>query len=132
MIGNSDWALPVYHNVKLMRSKADSLSKPFVVPYDLDYCGLVNARYAIPPESLPIQSVLERFYFGFPRTMEELQSALQIFRLQRQAMDSLIQNFEPLSTQNKKEMSKYLDEFFEITEKERDIRDVFINNARRE
>ncbi|MGZ8557445.1 MAG: hypothetical protein ACXWWC_03890 [Chitinophagaceae bacterium] len=132
MIGNSDWAVPIYHNVKLIRSKKDSLSRPFVVPYDLDYCGLVNARYAIPPESLPIKSVTERFYFGFPRTMEELQSVLQIFREQRKAMNALIQNCEPLSAQNKKEMIKYLDDFFEITEKERDIRDHFINKARRE
>ncbi len=132
MIGNSDWALPVYHNVKLIRSKKDSLSRPFVVPYDLDYCGLVNARYAVPPESLPIKSVRERFYFGFPRTMEELQSALEIFRQQRKEIDSLILNFEPLSTQNKKEMIKYLDEFFEITEKERSVRELFINHARRE
>jgi len=132
MIGNSDWAIPVYHNVKLIRSKKDSLSRPFVVPYDLDYCGLVNARYAIPPETLPIKSVVERFYFGFPRTIEELQSALQIFRQNRQAMKSLIQNVEPLSAQNKKEMINYLDEFFEITEKEKDIRELFINNARRE
>lgn len=132
MIGNSDWAIPVYHNVKLIRSKKDSLSRPFVVPYDLDYCGLVNARYAIPPETLPIKSVLERFYFGFPRTIEELQLALQIFRQQRQAMNSLIQNCEPLSTQNKKEMIRYLDEFFEITEKDKDIRNLFIDNARRE
>ncbi len=132
MIGNSDWAIPIYHNVKLIRSKKDSLSRPFVVPYDLDYCGLVNARYAIPPETLPIKSVLERFYFGFPRTIEELQLALQIFRQQREAMNSLIQNCEPLSTQNKKEMIKFLDEFFEITEKEKDIKAHFINNARRE
>ena len=132
MIGNSDWAIPLYHNVKLIRSKKDSLSRPFVVPYDLDYCGLVNARYAVPPESLPIKSVLERFYFGFPRTIEELQLALQIFRQQRQAMNSLIQNCEPLSTQNKKEMIRYLDEFFEITEKDKDIRNLFIDNARRE
>ena len=132
MIGNSDWAIPIYHNVKLIRSKKDSLSKPFVVPYDLDYCGLVNARYAIPPETLPIKSVLERFYFGFPRTIEELQTALQIFRQHRQEMNSLIQNCEPLSTQNKKEMINFLDEFFEVTEKEKDIRELFINNARRE
>ncbi|MGK2863722.1 MAG: hypothetical protein ACSLE0_17450 [Chitinophagaceae bacterium] len=132
MIGNSDWAIPIYHNVKLIRNKKDSLSAPFVVPYDLDYSGLVNARYAIPPESLPITSVRQRFYLGFPRTMEELQSALDIFRNKRKEMYALIQNFDPLSAQNKKEMIKYLDEFFEATEKERYVKDLFINNARRE
>ena len=132
MIGNSDWAIPIYQNIKLMSKKEDTFSRPFVVPYDLDYCGLVNARYAVPPEGLPITSVRQRFYLGFPRTIEELQSAMQIFRQQRQAMNSLIQNCEPLSTQNKKEMIKYLDEFFASTEKDKDMRELFINNARRE
>jgi hypothetical protein len=132
MIGNTDWAVPLYRNIKLIRSKKDSLSLPFAVPYDFDYCGLVNARYAIPTPELPITSVRERLYRGFPRRMEELQAILQIFRLQRLAIDSLIMNFEPLEMNHKKEMTKYLHEFFRATEKERDINDIFIKQARRQ
>ena len=132
MIGNSDWAIPIYRNVKIIRNKTDSLSKPFVVPYDFDYSGLVYARYAVPPEDLPITSVLDRYYLGFERTMDELESALQIFRNQKPAMDSLITNFEPLDENNKKEMIKYLDEFFQVTDKEKNVRELFINKARKE
>jgi hypothetical protein len=42
----------------------------------------------------------------------------------------MIQTFEPLTLQNKKEMNEYLDQFFEMTEK--NIRDVFITGARKE
>jgi len=131
-IGNTDWAIPLYRNVKLMRLKSDSASLPFVVPYDFDYCGMVNAPYAIPPPMLSITSVTQRLYRGFPRTLNELAASLQIFRRQRQAMNSLIMNFEPLSKQNKKEMIQYLDDFYETTKREKDIRDIFITNARTE
>ena len=130
MIGNTDWAVPIYKNIKLIRSKEDSLSKPFAVPYDFDYCGLVNAEYAIPTPELPITSVRERLYRGFPRTMEELQIVLQNIRSHRQAMNLLIMNFEPLTMGNKKEMTRYLDEFFELTEKEKDVNRIFIKEAR--
>jgi len=132
MIGNSDWVIPISRNVKLIRSRADSSSAPFVVPYDFDYSGLVNARYAIPPPELPISSVRERYYLGFARTPEELQAALHILRKQKAAIDSLILNFAPLDAFHKKDMIKYISDFFDMTEKEKDIKERFINNARRE
>ncbi|MCW3091980.1 MAG: hypothetical protein JWP81_3049 [Ferruginibacter sp.] len=130
MIGNTDWAVPIYRNVKLMRSENDSSQWPFVVPYDFDYCGLVNAGYAIPIPELNINSVRERLYRGFPRTMEELQEALQIFLTQRKAMDSLISNFEPLLPGHRKEMLKYLDAFFNIISDEKDVKRIFIDGAK--
>ena len=132
MIGNADWAIPIYRNIKLIRNRTDSLSKPFVVPYDFDYSGLVSARYAVPPLDLPITSVQQRFYLGFPRTMEELQYTLRIFRNKKNAMDSLILNLQPLEEFHKKQMLKYLEEFFKNTQKEKDIKELFINNARKE
>ncbi|HET6995660.1 MAG TPA: hypothetical protein VFI06_11795, partial [Chitinophagaceae bacterium] len=43
MIGNTDWAVPNYHNVKLMRPVTDTISFPYTVPYDFDFCGVVDA-----------------------------------------------------------------------------------------
>jgi len=131
MIGNTDWAVPIYQNIKLIRSKKDSTSRPFVIPYDFDYCGLVNAEYAIPFPELGIASVTERLYLGFSRTMEELKSAIEIFQRNKSAMDSLIANTDILAGYHKTEMLRYIDEFFEIVKSEKNIRDIFINNARR-
>ncbi|HET7002328.1 MAG TPA: hypothetical protein VFI33_13495, partial [Puia sp.] len=55
MIGNTDWAVTVDHNTRLILSKDDTMSKPFVVPYDFDYSGLVNTYYSIPDEKLEIE-----------------------------------------------------------------------------
>ncbi len=48
MIGNTDWSVRALHNVVLL--KEDPTALPIVVPYDFDWCGLVNAPYAVPAE----------------------------------------------------------------------------------
>ncbi len=131
MIGNTDWAVPIYRNIKLVRSIADSNLAPLIVPYDFDYCGMVNAGYASPIPELGINSVRERLYQGFPRTLAELQIAIQLFVNQRDQMNKLIMNFEPLSVGNKTEMKHYLDDFFVIVTDEKKIRRLFIENAKK-
>ena len=132
LIGNTDWAVPIYRNIKLVRSIADSSLAPLVVPYDFDYCGMVNASYASPIPELGINSVRERLYQGFPRTLAELQIAIQHFLNQRDQMNNLIMNFEPLSAGNKTEMKRYLDDFFAIVTDEKKIKRLFIDNAKKQ
>ncbi|HSK12913.1 MAG TPA: hypothetical protein VK907_06830, partial [Phnomibacter sp.] len=48
MIGNTDWAVPNYHNVKLLIPKDSPTAQPYMVPYDFDYAGAVNTPYAVP------------------------------------------------------------------------------------
>jgi hypothetical protein len=131
MIGNTDWAVPLYQNIKLVRLKRDSTAAPFIIPYDFDYSGLVNARYAIPSPDLGIQHVTERLYLGFPRTMEEVQEALEVFRTRQPAIDSIIASLDMLSLPHRREMQRYLQGFFELIKNEKDVRDVFILNARK-
>lgn len=95
MVGNTDWSVPNYHNIKLMTSKDAPNSLPYVIPYDFDYAGLVNAYYAVPAEELQLTSVTERAYRGFPRTMEELEATIKIFNDQRENIKNLVMNFEP-------------------------------------
>jgi hypothetical protein len=131
MIGNTDWAVPLCRNTKLIQSKKDSLQPPFIVPYDFDYCGLVDADYAVPIPELEITSVRERSYRGFARTMEELKIALLLFTAQKAAIDSLINNFELLSEKNKKEMLHYLEDFYDTIAKDKNIKYIFIDTVRK-
>ena len=132
MIGNTDWSVRGKHNIKTIVSKEDSASKPFAVPYDFDYSGLVNTNYAIPNEELPIKSVTERLYRGFPRTMEELNEALAVFNKQKDSVFSLINHFNLLSKNNKERMIDYLEQFYSIIKDPRDVKYTFISEARRE
>ncbi len=130
LIANADWSVPGNHNIKLIRASKDTTAKAFAVPYDFDYSGMVNTPYAIPPEILTITSVRERAYRGFPRTMGELQDVLKVFRAKKDDIKNLIMNFEGLSKSTKNETWDYLEEFFDLIEKESKVKDIFIDNAR--
>jgi hypothetical protein len=130
MIGNTDWGVPVNHNTRLIISKIDSLKRPFVVPYDFDYSGFVNTDYAFPDEKLGIENVQQRLYRGFPRSMEELNDVLDIFKKQKDNIYSLINNFDLLTSVSKKDMIHYLDGFYDIIKDPNRVNYAFIKNAR--
>ena len=132
MIGNTDWAIPNYHNIKLMRSASDSLSTPYVVPYDFDFAGAINAHYATPAAELGIEKVTDRLYRGFPRTMMELQIALDVFRQKKDPMLTLVKNFELLNKKDRDIMYSYVKEFYDIIENKKQVQSIFIDNARQQ
>jgi hypothetical protein len=132
MIGNTDWSVPHYHNIKLMRPFKDSISLPYAVPYDLNHCGFVDAPYALPPEELGIENVRQRLYRGFPRSSEELESAISLFLKNKQKIWDLINNCAWLSNKHKKNTIGYLEDFYSIIENKRSIKKEFIDNARKQ
>jgi hypothetical protein len=132
MIGNTDWSVPKSHNIKLIIHKKDSTARPYPIPYDFDYSGLVNADYAVPSPQLNLESVTQRLYRGFPRTMPELQAVIKVFNDQKENIYALVKNFEPLDKANKKEMVYYLDNFYEIINNPKKVQFTFIDDARTE
>ena len=130
MIGNTDWSVPVRHNIRTIRLKDDSLASPFSVPYDFDYSGLVNTDYAVPDPMLNIETVVERVYRGYPRTMDELNEAFKVFNSKKEEIYSLINNFKLLESNTKKSMIQYLDEFYKIIQKPNEVKSIFIQGAR--
>lgn len=130
MIGNTDWSVPGDHNIKLLQLKDVPNSRPYAVPYDFDFSGLVNAPYAIPDEMLGTTSVTERVYRGFPRSMEELQEEIKVFNEKKAEIYKLITDFQLLSKKSKDGMIKYLDEFYKTISDPRTIKKEFIDNAR--
>lgn len=130
MMGNTDWSVRQYHNIKLMVPKNDTLARPYVVPYDFDYAGFVNAPYAIPKEDLGITSVTQRLYRGFARTMDELQANLNIFKEKKDTIMFYLTNFPLLNVKDKRDMTRYLEEFYEIIDDKNSVRSAFITDAR--
>jgi hypothetical protein len=130
MIGNTDWSVRQYHNIKLMVPKNDTLARPYVAPYDFDYAGLVDAPYAIPNEGLGITSVTERLYRGFARSMDELQVNLNLFKEKKDTIMSYLTNFPLLNVKVRRDMTRYLEEFYKIIDDKNLVRSVFITNAR--
>lgn len=130
LISNGDWSVPVNHNIKLIYDKNNPAALPFAVPYDFDHSGFVNASYATPNELLGTETVKERAYRGFPRRMEELQATFDIFRTKKESIMSLINNFALLQSKGKKELTDYLNEFYNTINDKRQVQNIFIDNAR--
>ena len=113
MIGNTDWSVPIQHNVLLLRriKPAFATDNP-IIPYDFDYSALVGAPYAIPFETLPIKTVQERLYLSVCRSETSFSSALDEFSAKKDQFYKVINDFPYLSPRSKKEMIKYLDSFY--------------------
>lgn len=130
MIGNTDWSVPNTHNIKLIFDRKNNETLPYAVPYDFDYCGFVNASYAIPSEVIGTEKITERVYRGFPRTMEELQETLKLFRDKKQSLYALINECSLLTERTRKPVISYLDDFYKIINDADDVKKEFIDKAR--
>jgi hypothetical protein len=99
---------------------------PLVVPYDFDYSGLVNAEYAQPHESLPIDNVRVRYNKATSLRLEDIHAAAQIISNAKPAILSLIENMQELKPGARKDMTNYLNEFFRIMKDEKEFDNIFL------
>ncbi|MEO1450599.1 MAG: hypothetical protein AAFV07_13805 [Bacteroidota bacterium] len=113
MIGNSDWALGNMHNVKIVQSQDIANPRRILLPYDFDYCGMVNTHYALPHESLPIEKVTERIYLGPCVDPGTLDITFGQFIEKKERFMAIIQEFPLLDDRRKRLMTGYLEDFFE-------------------
>lgn len=128
MIGNTDWSSYQFHNVKLVHSESDLY---YTVPYDFDFAGSVDARYASPDESLGLRSVRERRFRGFcfPQVRQREQWAT-FFNERRQAITDLYMGFDLLDEGDREDALKYFDDFWEVLEDERKYERHIVLNCR--
>jgi len=77
MIGNTDWSVPMQHNIRILVPEKAGSEKAIPVAYDFDYAGFVNPPYAIPAKELPITEVRERYYMGMCANSEALEAIIE-------------------------------------------------------
>ena len=128
MIGNTDVSLLKLHNLILVRSSTGIV---YPVPYDFDYSGVVNARYAIPAAALNLATVRERLYRGPCLTQEDLTPFLTRLGGMRENIMSLYDTVPALDNGYRKDARSYLDGFFKIIEKPGDAKRAFIEGCNR-
>lgn len=110
MIGNTDFSLPMFHNAVLIRSE-DGQYLP--VPYDFDWSGVVNARYAVPDPQLPIRSVQERVFRGFCREGVDHAALAAQFNARRDAIWALYEGMAEVTDGERKRALGYYEKFYE-------------------
>ena len=108
MIGNTDWNLFRQHNIKWLCMKDTAIP----VPYDFDFSGLVNAPYAKPHPSLPIDSVRQRFLQWRGDQHEQLAAMRKELTAKQKEMMQTCKQFQALSASEREDIVTYLDEFF--------------------
>ena len=120
MIGNTDWSLVTAdgddeccHNIHLF----DVDTQRYVVPYDFDLSGLVNARYARPDPSLGIRRVTSRRYRGYCISPEALREATRDIAERRGDVLGVVRQIPGLTEKDTRAMEEYLEKFFKRANK---------------
>lgn len=125
MIGNTDWSLPNKHNLRFVQLRQDTISYPYIIPYDFDYCGLVDAPYAVPQPEFGIEKVTNRYYRGLARAKEEVEPLIELFKEKREFLTALVQNFELLKPKVRESMIDYIDSFYKDLDDKRKVTYIF-------
>lgn len=123
MIGNTDFSISALHNVWLLAQ--DTTVAP--VPYDYDFSGIVNTRYATPDPRLGIRTVREHLYRGYCVPDESLLRAVAKFDEKKAAILALYddQIGKLMNGDQAKDAKQYINEFYETIDNPRRLkRDV--------
>jgi len=116
------------HNIIVVRAENGVM---YPVPYDFDYSGVVEARYAIPSAGLNLPTVRERLYRGPCVTQDDLTPLLGRLRGMRDDLLGLYDKVPSLDEGYRKGAKNYLDGFFKILEKPGDTKKAFIEGCHR-
>ncbi len=130
MVGNTDWSVPIRHNVLMMTMPGSvNPTRAIAVPFDFDFSGIVGSDYASPFEGLGIESIKDRRYLGVCRSREEYVRSLVEFKEKEEEFYKTINEFPYLSSKSKKEMISYLKGFFNKIDKKNTIADYLLNDC---
>ena len=129
MVGNTDWQVAALQNLKLIKLLDFNEPAPYVIPYDFDYTGMVNAPYAIPSDNLAIDNITERLYWGQCYTETELEAVIKIFLARKEEIYTLYKNFSYLDKQSQVHSINYLDSFYKIIENKKSWKNTFMSKC---
>ena len=126
-IGNTDWAVSTLHNIKLFST--DSISPPFAIPYDFDWCGIISPVYAKPQPRFGLEVVSERLFRGFCRTKQQLAEQFEYFVEKKNEIYELYENFEYIRDRKRKDAINYYDDFYDLIENDAMIELEFLDKC---
>jgi hypothetical protein len=113
MIGNTDWSVPISHNIQLFTEKKPiSKDLAIIVPYDFDFSGFVNTDYSAPFPGLKITSVRQRLYLGICRDKETFLKEFNEYLEKKSELMNVINEFQYVGDKPKKDMTGYIEGFF--------------------
>lgn len=111
LIGNTDFSIGGLHNVELVQDSAGII---FPIPFDFDFSGAINTRYATTDPSLSIQRVRQRLFRGYCGPLDTLAKAVALFKEKKDAIYGLYKDDigKLLRPKLADETLEYYDEFY--------------------
>ena len=135
LIGNTDFAVKrgpsgegCCHNGRVF-AEAGKQDEWIVVPYDFDYAGIINTKYAAPAEALPISRVSTRLYRGFCWQNEVLPESIELFNRKRDEIEAALIPVE-VSKRKSRNAKKYVDRFYEIVNDPQELQKRILDKCR--
>lgn len=136
MIGNTDWSAlsprppePCCHNAHIV-AHPDNDTKHFVIAFDFDQAGLINAHYATPSKILPIRSVQQRLYRGFCAEQPYLAEAIDALNRARPHIEELFRDDPFLNERSRARALDYIAESFRIINTDRTLQAEIVGRCR--
>ena len=134
MIANTDWSPVYFHNVKLVRTED---ARFLTVPYDFDFSGTVDARYATVDPSLHdrIRTVTRRLYRGFCRDELVYEQAVAPFREHRAELEQLYRDFsrhgfEEWDEERIEDSLDFFEDFWKVVDDESEFEKKILRECR--
>jgi hypothetical protein len=125
MVSNWDWTVSGQHNVTVLKSKDINIAgQGLAVPYDFDLTGIVNSNYAVTAPDYQMSSVRDRIFLGICRNQEVFKKELNEFLAKKVQFYSLVNDFPYLDQRSKKDITDFLDQFFDQIEKPRSLENL--------
>jgi AAA family ATP:ADP antiporter len=124
-IGNTDWSAVKGHNVLVVASEA-GLATP--VPFDFDFSGLVNAKYASVSPEVAISNVRQRVFRGVCDPKTDWDGVFAHFAVRRDDVLALADEVPGLEPKQRDRAVEYLEGAF-ATFASPDRRNTLIVNA---
>lgn len=112
LIGNQDYSIPNCRNLKYVLPTNGTAAIP--VPYDFDFSGMVAASYAIPNPNFPVLTVQDRIFLGRTEDVAEVERMFRHLHRERVRLYQIVMDFHYLPEDERAEVLRYLDGFYEI------------------
>ncbi len=127
LIANSDWAVPLIHNLKVFGDE-ESLENVIAVPYDFDYSGWVNTDYSVARKDLGLEKITDRAFFGPCSSEEEYRAVLDYYLGLENNIIEMIEDFEYLKGQERNDLIRFVSSFYRLYRKDKII-NIFIEQC---
>ena len=126
MILNTDYAIPMVHNIELV--SVDHFSPPLPVPYDFDWSGMINIPYDSPYAALKTRYA-GRKYKGPCIKRKDMELTLSALLDKREQLHQLFSDFPYLEEDLRSRSLQELNLFFIIINSRELVRQEFIKNC---